>query len=104
MYRCRRQSAIDRVHAVRWCTPCFVLAHPMLRAAADSLPWTLIAPEPSGARVGDYRMIRLLGHGGMADVWLAEWQTGAQGRLVALKRISPDLCRDPMVVRMFLGE
>jgi len=38
-----------------------------------------------GDRVGPYRLIRKLGHGGMAEVWLAERADGAFKREVALK-------------------
>ena len=39
----------------------------------------------SGARVGPYELIRLLGAGGMAEVWLAKRADGAFKRDVALK-------------------
>jgi eukaryotic-like serine/threonine-protein kinase len=39
----------------------------------------------SGARVGPYQLIRLLGAGGMAEVWLARRADGAFKREVALK-------------------
>ncbi|WP_295641169.1 serine/threonine-protein kinase [uncultured Methylibium sp.] len=38
-----------------------------------------------GARIGPYRLLRELGSGGMADVWLAERADGAFSRDVALK-------------------
>src|SRR5262249_7883612 len=38
-----------------------------------------------GALVGPYRLVRPLGSGGMADVWLAERADGAFTREVALK-------------------
>src|SRR5438270_12247294 len=41
-------------------------------------------PRP-GEIVGPYRVIRLLGEGGMAEVWLAERADGAFKRAVALK-------------------
>jgi serine/threonine-protein kinase len=45
----------------------------------------------AGSMVGPYRLIRELGSGGMADVWLAERADGAFEREVALKlpRLSP---------------
>jgi len=58
---------------------------------SDSLPPGL---EP-GARVGPYELIRLLGAGGMAEVWLARRADGAFKREVALKL--------PMLTRMRKG-
>ena len=50
----------------------------------------------SGARVGPYELIRLLGAGGMAEVWLARRADGAFNRELALKlpmltKLRPDL-------------
>jgi serine/threonine protein kinase/Tol biopolymer transport system component len=56
----------------------------------------------SGARVGPYELIRLLGTGGMAEVWLARRADGAFTRDVALKLpLSTDLRADlePRFVR-----
>src|SRR5215472_4466900 len=60
----------------------------------ESLPDLDAAIEPAaapasglqtGARVGPYELIRLLGAGGMAEVWLAKRADGAFKREVALK-------------------
>jgi serine/threonine-protein kinase len=56
----------------------------------ESLP-RLDRPEPAtsewaaGSRIGAYRLIRPIGAGGMAEVWLAERADGAFTRQVALK-------------------
>lgn len=51
-----------------------------------------------------YRLISRAGIGGMAELFLAEQESGSLSRRVALKRLLPSLARDPVHRRMFLEE
>lgn len=54
---------------------------------------------------GAYAIDTLIGQGGMAVVHRATVTRGAhQGRVVALKRLRPELAKDPAAVELFLGE
>jgi eukaryotic-like serine/threonine-protein kinase len=57
---------------------------------------------PSGSTLGEFVLLRLLGKGGMAEVWLAE-QTSLK-RNVALKLLKPDLMSEPVYVKRFQTE
>jgi serine/threonine protein kinase len=48
-----------------------------------------------------WRLLRRIGRGGMAEVWLAQ---GADGQRVALKRVLAEHAVDPRFVRMFSDE
>ena len=73
-------------------------------------PMSSPAPEDSsasgrdwtGSRWGDYQMLRRLGRGGMADVYVA--QQLSLERQVAMKVLRPDLARDEAYVRRFERE
>jgi tRNA A-37 threonylcarbamoyl transferase component Bud32 len=76
--------------------------------AADDAPTTspstaapMVVAEPD-ERIGEFKLLRKLGQGGMAAVWLAE-QTSLH-RNVALKLLRPDLMADPTYVKRFQTE
>ncbi|QDT52615.1 Serine/threonine-protein kinase PrkC [Caulifigura coniformis] len=60
-----------------------------------------VRPE-AGATIGEFSLIRLLGKGGMAEVWLAEQHS--LKRNVALKLLKPELTTDPTYVKRFQAE
>ncbi len=51
----------------------------------ETADFAAAAQEPMPERIGPYRLLRELGSGGMASVWLAERTDMLQGRQVALK-------------------
>jgi serine/threonine-protein kinase len=56
----------------------------------------------TGCELGDYRVLRRLGAGGMAEVYLAEQRS--LGRQVALKVLQSALARDGSYVQRFQHE
>ena len=64
--------------------------------------WNLSGPLESGTEVREYRIGRILGEGGMGEVYLAAHTMTKQN--VAMKVISPELMLDRTVRRRFLEE
>ena len=63
------------------------------------------SPPPvdlTGRELGDYRIIRRLGRGGMADVYLSTQKS--LNRNIALKILKPELAKDESYVKRFLRE
>jgi serine/threonine-protein kinase len=72
----------------------------------DFLAEPLVAPLPgmrSGVMVGPYQLERMLGEGGMGQVWLARRADGLYQRRVALKLLRPGLA-DPKLRLRFTRE
>ncbi len=59
--------------------------------------------DRSGERIGPYRLLSLLGRGGMAEVWLAERSDGELEYRAALKLVRPELGTEAILAR-FLRE
>ena len=67
---------------------------------ADTVPTTeTLELDLSGRQLGDYRILRRLGRGGMADVYLAE--QSSLRRQIALKVLKRELSSDETYVRRF---
>jgi len=63
------------------------------------------APVASEQRIGRYAILRLLGQGGMAEVFLARSEGEAGfGKLVAFKVLQPLFAAQPVAVDLFLDE
>ena len=67
--------------------------------AASDTAWPSAGPDLAGRRLGDYQLLRRLGRGGMAEVYLAE-QISLR-RQVAFKVLLPALAQDPAYLRRF---
>src|SRR5689334_3257328 len=62
-------------------------------------------PAAGANSLGKYRLIAELGHGGMAEVYLAVVRGPAGfNKLVVVKQIRPQLAEDPEFLAMFLDE
>jgi serine/threonine-protein kinase len=76
-----------------------------LERMADSTPNTPEASaetDLSGRQLGDFRLLRRLGRGAMAEVYLAE--QGSLRRQVAVKVLKSELAKDETYVRRFHNE
>jgi serine/threonine protein kinase len=100
--RCPRCSA-ELATAANYCARCgaFVSIVPGAPApdaaeTRDALIGTVV--------LGRYRVVRLLGEGGMGKVYLAEQSMGQATRPVALKMLRRELTGDPRVSGRFLRE
>jgi serine/threonine-protein kinase len=87
----------------RFCPQCGTGQIPVPAPAAPMAgPWEGILDRLARATAPRYRVLRLLGHGGMAGVYLAE--EPRLGRRVALKVMAPGLMTDPALVSRFEQE
>src|ERR1700674_154698 len=71
-------------------------------AATVDGPGTFLEPDLTGQTLGDYRVLRRLGQGGMGQVYLAE-QVSLK-RKVALKLLKPELASNPTSLARFKKE
>jgi eukaryotic-like serine/threonine-protein kinase len=81
-------------------TPAAEFVAPLL---AD-LPFDLDTSAASGSRIGPYRLLREIGHGGMGTVYLAERADQQYQRLVAVKLLRGWSAGNERAVRRFLEE
>ncbi len=79
---CQAQSFLEHRHPA------------MLELASNAHPALI------GRRFGPYRVLSLLGHGGMGSVWLAERVDGLFTRQIALKLVHPALMGGAMTERL----
>ncbi len=70
--------------------------------SANTLPPLKPEPDLSGRKLGDYQVLRRLGRGAMAEVYLAEQVS--LGRQVALKVLKRELANDETYVKRFQNE
>ena len=71
---------------------------------AEAAPgwWNLAGPLAAGISVREYRILKMIGQGGMGEVYLAE--NHLSGQQVALKVVSPELMKNEGVRARFLEE
>jgi serine/threonine-protein kinase len=64
----------------------------------------LSAPQDEGELFGRYRLIERIGAGGMAVVYRARPASSPTSPVVVVKRVLPELSRDPSFVKMLVAE
>lgn len=90
----------DDFEIIPW-GPCLVCTHPRpLNGTVCPECRSLKTQEPQS--IPGYLLLRLIGHGGMGKVWLAEHRESNQ--LVAIKGIQPDRVISPVQISRFVNE
>src|SRR5690606_27181588 len=75
------------------------------RFSALKMSGTEQAKKAEGTRFGNYVILERIGRGGMAEVSRAKVIEGPRaGQEVALKRLLPELAKNPQYVDLFCGE
>ncbi len=80
----------------KFCRQCGAMIELEIADAADPLIGKIL--------LGRYRVVRVLGEGGMGKVYLAEQKMGTATRDVAIKTLHPELSSDPQLVARFHRE
>jgi serine/threonine-protein kinase len=88
------QTQVDA--SQRFCPACGIV----LAAADAQVPDAMIGQSLGGK----YKVVRLLGEGGMGAVYEGEQQLGTTRRKVAVKMLHPHLSRDPKIKARFERE
>lgn len=83
-----------------------IVVGPSRTDSGSALPRRTSSSRSGGGRLlGHYEILDRLGVGGMAEVWRARTRDAdGRSRLVAIKRLSPELEHDRSVAAMFLDE
>ena len=116
-WRRRTSQSIESMRAALWTpgartglsgptlTSTVVGSGPLIRGSSGATPGSGGIPQVAIGRVGRYDLLRKIGVGGMAEVYLAR-STGEAGfaKLVALKVLLPDFASQSQVVDNFLDE
>ena len=91
------QTPVDA--SQRFCPKCGAL-----QPSAEAAPGSAADPMVGSILGGRYRIVKLLGEGGMGAVYVGEQQMGTKVRKVAVKTLHPHLSKDPKVKARFQRE
>jgi predicted Ser/Thr protein kinase len=99
-------SCHAQVDPAKFCPICGASLQPTGGAAAAPAAEAPPAADPLvGATLGGkYKIVKLLGEGGMGCVYLGEQQLGTKTRKVAIKTLHPHLSKDPKILARFERE
>jgi eukaryotic-like serine/threonine-protein kinase len=86
----------QNIDNARFCAKCGTLLPVATAGEADPLIGQVIK--------NTFRIVRMVGEGGMGRVYEGEQQMGTKTRKVAIKTLHPDLSRDPQIVARFNRE
>ena len=90
--RCNKPNADE----AKFCLHCGAMIEQATAEGADPLIGKIL--------VGRYRIVSVIGEGGMGKVYLAEQKMGTATRKVAIKTLHPELSNDPQLVARFHRE